>query len=144
MKRWLSSYRVWVMFALALFALGAQAQQDKWVSIGKARMSSNSTVSFIPADTAVGTLCSVRVKVEDFKSIEIREVTVHFGNSQTMHFAMDYKISNDNFSPSINLQGKRRTVQGIDVVYSRLDPTAGVPTVDLWGNELIGALSCPR
>jgi hypothetical protein len=135
---------VFLLLTGCLPVLRAHGQQDKWMQLGTARMSAVTTSGYIPSDAGLGTVCAIRFKVEDSKAIEIHDVTVHFGNSQVMHFAVDYKIGSDTYSPSLNLQGIRRTVKGVDVVYTRLASGGELPTVDLWGNELIGSPTCPR
>jgi hypothetical protein len=74
----------------------------------------------------------------------VNQLTVHFGNSQTMHMATDLKFSSDVSSLSIALPGMRRTVKGVDIVYVRPDSAATAPTVYLSGNALVGNLICPK
>ncbi len=144
MRKSLSTSICLLLLGFCFGVVRIQAQQDKWMQLGTARASSVSTSAYIPSDAGMGTVCALRFKVEDNKAIELHSVTVHFGNSQVMHYAVDYKISGDSYSPSLPLQGVRRTVKGVDVVYDRLPPGSPVPTIDLWGNGLIGDLVCPR
>jgi hypothetical protein len=122
---------------------GRAFAEDKWMPLGEARTSSVSTSAYIPADTAKGTICSIRFKTGS-GSLEVNQLTVHFGNSQTMHMATDLKFSSDVSSLSIALPGMRRTVKGVDIVYVRPDSAATAPTVYLSGNALVGNLICPK
>jgi hypothetical protein len=144
MRKLISFVGLLLILSACLLVVRVYAQQDKWMPLGKARMSSVSTSAYVPSDAGMGTVCSLRFRVEDSKSLELHSVTVHFGNSQVMHYTVDFKLSGDTYSPSLPLQGTRRTVKGVDVVYDRLNGSAEPPTLDLWGNGLIGAVVCPR
>lgn len=109
--------------------------------LGEARTSAVTSSTYIPSDTAKGTLCAIRFKSEG-GLLEVDHVTVHFGNSQTLQVAAKLNVNPDSYSPTVALPGIRRTVKGVDIVYKLLGKTP--PTVDLWGNALAGALVCPQ
>lgn len=129
--------------SLLLGVFPASAQQEKWLFLGQGRTNTARTSAYIPADASKGKFCAIRLKI-DGGGLELDEMTVHFGNSQTMHLLAHRTISSNSSSPSIPLPGMGRTVNGIDIVYHRShDPRTGAPTtVNLWGNSTPGIANC--
>jgi len=122
------------------------AQSDKWLQLGSGQASKASSSAYLRSDTGRGTVCSLRFQVEG-SGIEIDEVTVHFGNSQTFHTMSQMKLAPGtplSASPTVALQGIRRTVKGVDIVYKLADPSMVAPTINLWGNTLPGQMYCPK
>jgi hypothetical protein len=136
------------IFAVMGLAQGAFtfAQQDKWIQLGQGPVSKSSTSAFIPSDSGRGTVCALRLQVQG-GGLEINEVTVHFGNGQTLHvvnrviLAPNSPLSD---SPKISLPGNRRTVKGVDVVYKLPDAASAIPSLNILGNTLPGQIYCPK
>jgi hypothetical protein len=146
MKRKLALYAA--VFAVMFMAQSAFtfAQQDKWIQLGQGAVSKASTSAFIRSDSGKGTVCSLRLQAEG-TGLQIYEVTVHFGNGQTLHVVNQVTLTANgplSDSPNISLPGNRRTVKGIDIVYKLPDPDAVVPSLNLWGNTLPGQIYCPK
>jgi hypothetical protein len=120
----------------------ARAQQDKWLLLGQGRTTTASTGTYIPADASKGKVCAIRL-VTYGGGLELDEVTVHFGNSQTIRLLAHHTIPANSSSPSIPLPGMRRTLSGIDIVYRPQNPRTGTPTtVNLLGRSTPGAANC--
>src|ERR1035438_3339941 len=107
---------------LAFHAPSANSQQDKWLDLGKGQVSKASSSSYIPLDTGKGTVCALRFQQQG-AGLEIEQVNVRFGNSQSMHLSLQKTISlgGTDFSSSVHLGGNRRTVSGVEIVYKLLD-----------------------
>lgn len=122
------------------------AQQDKWLELGTGQASKVSSSAYLHSDTTKGTVCSLRFQVEG-SGIEIDEITVHFGNSQTFHALSQMKLAPNtplSASPTLALPGVRRSVRGVDIVYKLADAGAVAPMINVWGNRLPGQIYCPK
>lgn len=127
---------------LSFPGVSAFAQQSKWLQLGSGRTSAASTSAYIPSSTARGTVCAIRF-VSQSGGFELDEVTVHFGNSQTLHISTHSTVAGNSPSQAISLRGEPRTVKGVDIVYRRLEPKAAGSNVELWGNAISGTDTCP-
>jgi hypothetical protein len=146
MKRKLALYAA--VFAVMGIAQSAStfAQQDKWIQLGQGAVSRSSTSAFIRSDSGRGTVCSLRLQAQG-SGLEIHEVTVHFGNGQTLHIVNQVTLTPNgplSDSPNISLPGNRRTVKGIDIVYKLPGADSVIPSLNLWGNTLPGQTYCPK
>ena len=146
-----SKKKLFVLLSAAVLVLCATHSvpvyaQDKWLQLGEGQASMVSSSAYIRSDTAKGTVCALRLQVEG-SGLEVDEITVHFGNSQTLHVVNQIKLGANaplSSMQSIPLPGPRRTIKGIDIVYKIPDPGVPVPLVKLWGNSLPTALYCPK
>jgi hypothetical protein len=146
MRRKLALYAT--VFAVMAMAQSAStfAQQDKWIQLGQGSVSGSSTSAFIRSDSGRGTVCALRLQVQG-SGLEIHEVTVYFGNGQTLHVVNQVILTPNSplsDSPKISLPGNRRTVKGIDVVYKLPNSGSVIPSVNLLGNTLPGQNYCPK
>ncbi len=119
---------------LAGLAAAAYAQPGAgWEYLGDAHVDGMQDHDNIKVTASKGEFKSIRLKVED-AAIEFDRVVVHFGNGNTVPIQIRAKIPAGGQSRVIDLPGKERIIESLELWYARGNPSnPQKPHVVLWG-----------
>lgn len=114
----------------------AAGPAEKWTKLGQRQVGFGVDRDVIPVGIAEGLFKRIRLEVEG-NEIELRSLTVRFGNGEKEELTVREKIRDGGQTRAIDLPGALRVIKEIELVYSTEGrPRDGRATVKAFGLEL--------
>jgi hypothetical protein len=128
-----------LLLGIALLAGGAHAQGKKgkaaaWIYLGEANVDGAADHDRITVGRDEGTFRSIQLRVER-APIDFDRVVVHYRDGEDDKLPLRDTIREGGQTRAIDLEGRNRVIQSVEIWYQRAKLGAGKPRVTLYGRR---------
>ena len=131
-----------VLFGIALLAglpeasqaQGKKAKAAQWIYLGEANVDGAVDHDRITVGRDEGTFRSIQLRVEK-APIEFDRVVVHYRNGGDDKLPVRQFVREGGQTTAIDLEGRDRVIQSVEIWYQRAKLGAGKPRVTLYGRR---------
>jgi len=125
-----------VMVAVLLVLSFSQSSFARgWVYLGEAHVDGQADHDKIKVGRSEGRFRALQLRV-DFNAIEFRHVVVHYANGTSEEVAVRQRIRAGGSTRDIDLAGRDRAIESVEIWYERGNYRGQRPRVRLFGFEM--------
>lgn len=135
--RWTLKLMKSVATALIVLLLGvanAQAARGDWTMLGERTVNDRAEYDTIVVGARKGRFAKLKLAVDN-APIEIKRVTVHFGDGSKQVVERNMFVGEDRRSPTLDLKGKRRIIEKVVFYYEAKSRGWERAKIDLYGRR---------
>lgn len=122
------------LVVLLLGAANAYAARGDWTMLGERTVNDKAEYDTIVVGARKGRFAKLKLAVDD-APVEIKRVTVHFGDGSRQVIERNMFVGEDRRSPTMDLKGKRRIIEKVVFYYEARSRGWERAKIDLYGRR---------